>query len=265
MFCCSVSLPHLIKDIMLGSSPHHLGDEVNHWLFVSMAIRFIQEFGPPLLDPERIHSQEQEQTVQICWPRENIFNTVKYFEVLRRKNIYKYNDTWEITYWGCHGKTNFTIIEAYELALFEETCSSIFHLIKITGSPFISFFICFCPSWKELTQPRSTHVWWLTDLLSTYQSKDWLWKFPCNGDVNITEWVALTAILPRLLQRSKECSGHYSTLYHATSQLIKRCDTHLFFWHNVKKSVHLKFKIMSIICRFHISDVVLPCIFRTKM
>ena len=80
MLCCSVSLPHLIKDIMLGGSPHHLGDEVNHGLFVSMAIRFIQEFGPPLLDPERIHPQEQEQTVQICGPRENIFNTVKYFE-----------------------------------------------------------------------------------------------------------------------------------------------------------------------------------------
>ena len=109
MPCCSVSLPHLIKDIMLGCSPHHLGDKVNHGLFVSMTIRFIQEFGPPLLDPERIHSQEQEQTVQICGPRENIFNTVKYFEVLRRKHIYKYNDTSEITYWGCHGKTKFTI------------------------------------------------------------------------------------------------------------------------------------------------------------
>ena len=53
-------------------------------------------------------------------------------------------------------------------------------------------------------------------------------------------------ILPRLLQRSKESRGHYSTLYHATSQWIMRSDTHLFFWHNEKKSVYLKFKIMSI-------------------
>ena len=29
-------------------------------------------------------------------------------------------------------------------------------------------------------------------------------------------------ILPRLLQRSKECRGHYSTLYHATLQWIIR-------------------------------------------
>mgnify|MGYP003683593123 CR=1 FL=1 len=27
-------------------------------------------------------------------------------------------------------------------------------------------------------------------------------------------------------------------------------------WHNVKKSVHWKFKIMTITCRFHISDIV---------
>ena len=199
MLCCSVSLPHLIKDIMLGGSPHHLGDEVNHGLFVSMAIRFIQEFGPPLLDPERIHPQEQEQTVQICWPRENIFNTVKYFEVLRRKNIRKYNDTWEITYWGVPWKNEFHNYWGIWTSLVQKTCTSIFHLIKITGSPFISLFICFCCSWKELTQPRSTHVWGLNDHLSTYQSKDCLWKFRCNGDVNITECLALTTILDTLI------------------------------------------------------------------
>ena len=32
----------------------------------------------------------------------------------------------------------------------------------------------------------------------------------------------LIRILPRLLQRSKECRGHYSTIYHATSQWIIR-------------------------------------------
>ena len=32
---------------------------------------------------------------------------------------------------------------------------------------------------------------------------------------------------------------------------------HLSFWHNVKESQRLKFKIISITCRFHVSDVVL--------
>ena len=31
-------------------------------------------------------------------------------------------------------------------------------------------------------------------------------------------------ILPRLLQRSKECRGHYSTIHHPTSQWIMRSD-----------------------------------------
>ena len=30
----------------------------------------------------------------------------------------------------------------------------------------------------------------------------------------------ICGILPRLLQRSKKCRGHYSTIYHAMSQLI---------------------------------------------
>ena len=38
--------------------------------------------------------------------------------------------------------------------------------------------------------------------------------------------LGIKSILPRLLQRSKECRGHYSTLYHATSQWIMRNDTH---------------------------------------
>ena len=38
----------------------------------------------------------------------------------------------------------------------------------------------------------------------------------------------------------------YAMLRH--NALIMRSDTHIFFWHNVKKSVHLKFKIMPIIC-----------------
>ena len=34
-------------------------------------------------------------------------------------------------------------------------------------------------------------------------------------------------------------------------------DTHLSFWNNVRKSVYLKFKIMSITCRCQVSDMVL--------
>ena len=60
----------------------------------------------------------------------------------------------------------------------------------------------------------------------------------------------LLYILPRLLQRSKECHGHYPTIYHAKSKWIMRTDTHLSFWHNVKKSVHLKFRNMWIAYRF---------------
>ena len=56
-------------------------------------------------------------------------------------------------------------------------------------------------------------------------------------------------ILPRLLQRSKKCRGHYSTIYHAMSQWVIRSETHLSFGHNVKNSLRLKLKVMSITCR----------------
>ena len=42
-------------------------------------------------------------------------------------------------------------------------------------------------------------------------------------------------ILPQLLQRSKTSRGHYSTVYHATSQWVLRSDTNLSFgiiWSN---------------------------------
>ena len=44
--------------------------------------------------------------------------------------------------------------------------------------------------------------------------------------------------------------------YHATSQWIMRSDTHLSFWHNVKKSC-----TMPITCRFHVSDVVIDLLY----
>ena len=36
-------------------------------------------------------------------------------------------------------------------------------------------------------------------------------------------------ILPRLMKKSKECRGQYSTIYNATLQWIMRSDTHLSF------------------------------------
>ena len=47
-------------------------------------------------------------------------------------------------------------------------------------------------------------------------------------------------------QRNAAVIPSYTT--YATSQWIMRSDTHLFFWHNVKKSVHLKFNS----CQLHV-------------
>ena len=55
--------------------------------------------------------------------------------------------------------------------------------------------------------------------------------------------------LPWLLERSKKCRGHYSTIYHASSQLIIKCDTHLSFWHLWNQCIWSS-KTMSITCRF---------------
>ena len=50
--------------------------------------------------------------------------------------------------------------------------------------------------------------------------------------------MTMTHILPRLLERSKKCRGHYSTIYHATLQWIMRTEV----MHKIR--VQLKFKIM---------------------
>ena len=74
----------------------------------------------------------------------------------------------------------------------------------------------------------------------------------------------LIIILPLLLQRSKKCHGHYSTTYHATSQWIIRSDI---YTSQYEESVYLKFKIIAIARRFHVSDVVYIwyCIFHISM
>lgn len=60
----------------------------------------------------------------------------------------------------------------------------------------------------------------------------------------------LWVIWQRLLQLSKKCRNHYSSIYHATSQWIMIRDTLFSPWNNVKKYVRLQFKIKSIACRF---------------
>ena len=42
--------------------------------------------------------------------------------------------------------------------------------------------------------------------------------------------------------------------YHVMSQWGLRSDTHLYFLHNLKKSMNFKFKIVSITCRLHAGD-----------
>ena len=80
--------------------------------------------------------------------------------------------------------------------------------------------------------------------------------FACtNSDNKFIHCERLHIILPRILQKSKKCSGHYSTIYHATSQWVMRSETCLSFWHNVNKSISLKFNIISVKCRFQVFDV----------
>ena len=55
--------------------------------------------------------------------------------------------------------------------------------------------------------------------------------------------VSKVGFFQRFLQRTKRCRGRYSTIYHATSQWFIRNNTHLSFWHNVKKkTARLKLK-----------------------
>ena len=82
-----------------------------------------------------------------------------------------------------------------------------------------------------------------------------------GGLMNIILWV----IRQRLLQLSKKCRNHYSSMYHAKSQWVKRSDTHLSSWINVKKFVRLKFKIKSIACKCPVFAVCLPSVCRIGM
>ena len=82
--------------------------------------------------------------------------------------------------------------------------------------------------------------------------------FTCtNSDKKFLYCDILYTILPlsQLLQKSKKCSIYYSPIYHTMSQWVLRSEIHLSFWHNVKKSMSLKFKIISVTCRFQVFDV----------
>ena len=59
-----------------------------------------------------------------------------------------------------------------------------------------------------------------------------------------------------VMQRSKECCGYYSTIYHVMSQLVLRSYTHISLCLTVKKSVLLKSKIFLITCRFQVFEEV---------
>ena len=49
----------------------------------------------------------------------------------------------------------------------------------------------------------------------------------------------------------------FSAIYHATSQWVMKIDTNLSYLYSVKKSMDLKYNIMSITCRFHVSYLTL--------
>lgn len=78
-----------------------------------------------------------------------------------------------------------------------------------------------------------------------------------NSDKKIIYCERLYTILPlsQLLQKSKKCINYYSPIYHTMSQWVLRSEIHLSFWHNVKKSMSLKFNIISVKCRFQVFDV----------
>ena len=127
------------------------------------------------------------------------------------------------------------------------------HNEYIIASTTVKFWI----DWIKMHTLSDRFIFYMSEKMSTmwhfYLLQSWYQFFKTV----ICFAYCLNLILPRLLQRSKECRGQFSTIYHATPQWIMRNYTHLSFWQNVKKSVHLKFKIMPITCRFHVSDVVL--------
>ena len=102
------------------------------------------------------------------------------------------------------------------------------HVISVYGDP------CFqCIRWKWKI-PKPVYPTATSELADCNFIKMSMY-IAMKTIVKITRVFIINTILPRLLQRSKDCRGHYSTLYHATSQWIMRSDTHLFFdtmWRN---------------------------------
>ena len=102
----------------------------------------------------------------------------------------------------------------------------------------------------------TTVIWYYSN--STYSGIKDNPIFTCtNSDKKFIYCETLYTILPlsQLLQKSKKCSNNYSPIYHAMSQWVLWSEIHLSFWHNVKKSMSLKFKIISVTCRFKMFDV----------
>ena len=55
----------LINDIFLSRSPQQLANQVVEGLCVATAIGAVEQLVPPILDPVGVHSQEQNQTIEI--------------------------------------------------------------------------------------------------------------------------------------------------------------------------------------------------------
>ena len=145
-------------------------------------------------------------------------------------------------------------------------------ILFIDFSIYFSVVLCLfmlCYKWKVLFRKGkcvSTFSFqWCTLLIIILRQN----SLPENPHYSIDIYQVVNDILPPLLQKEKETTGNRcvakSVLKIENSKhrqlmgsfLQSNCDTHLSLRHNVKKSLRLKFKIMSITCRFHVFDVVL--------
>lgn len=74
----------------------------------------------------------------------------------------------------------------------------------------------------------------------------------CGQTTYVT--LATTTVIAKI---KKPLRSYYCTTYHAKScvQGFMKSDTHLSLWHNVKKLLSFKFKVITITCRFQVFDL----------
>ena len=56
----------LMDDVLLGTAPKHFCQSLYHWFLVAMEIGLIKNVVPPAFHPVWLHTQKQEQSIQIC-------------------------------------------------------------------------------------------------------------------------------------------------------------------------------------------------------